>query len=291
MLKLVGVARSTYYYWKSLREKREDSKGKRRGKRPPGYCLSDTGERIRDEDIVLMIRELLVGECSCYGYKKITAHLRWQCRIRINKKKVYRLMQENGLLKPRNRKYAHRRRVDDRKVERPNQMWATDIKYGYIAGSGRTFYILNYLDVFSREVVGRYAGYSITSKIAVKTLDKAIRERGINPLGLILRSDNGSQYISEEFEEYCKIKGIYHEFTHARCPEENGHIEAYHGILEEELLSRTEFDSLEEAKAVLSDWEDFYNNRRLHWGLKLKTPRRVYFEYVNKIESVRERAS
>jgi len=57
------------------------------------------------------------------------------------------------------------------------------------------------------------------------------------------------------------------------------------------LLSRTEFDSLEEAKAVLSDWEDFYNNRRrLHWGLKLKTPRRVYFEYVNKIESVRERA-
>ena len=87
MLKLVGVARSTYYYWKSLREKREDSKGKRRGKRPPGYCLSETGERIKDEDVVLRIRELLMGECSCYGYKKITAYLRWQCRIRINKKK------------------------------------------------------------------------------------------------------------------------------------------------------------------------------------------------------------
>ncbi len=55
MLKLVGVARSTYYYWKSLREKREDSKGKRRGKRPPGYCLSETGERIKDEDVVLRI--------------------------------------------------------------------------------------------------------------------------------------------------------------------------------------------------------------------------------------------
>jgi putative transposase len=119
VLKLVGVARSTYYYWKSLREKREDSKGKRRGKRSWGYCLSDTGERIKDEDVVLRIRELLNGECSCYGYKNVTAYLRWQCRIRINKKKVYRLMQENGLLKPRNRKYAHRRRVDDRKVERP----------------------------------------------------------------------------------------------------------------------------------------------------------------------------
>ena len=57
----------------------------------------------------------------------------------------------------------------------------------------------------------------------------------------------------------------------------------YHGILEEELLGRSEFDSLEEAKAVLADWEDFYNKMRLHWGLKLKTPRQMYMEYVNKL--------
>lgn len=100
-------------------------------------------------------------------------------------------MRENGLLKPVNRKHAHRRRVDDRKVGRPNQMWATDIKYGYIAGKGRTFYIINYIDVFTRELVGSYADYSINSKKAVRALDKAIKDRGIDPLGLILRSDNG----------------------------------------------------------------------------------------------------
>jgi len=71
-------------------------------------------------------------------------------------------MRENGLLKPVNRKNAHRRRIDGRKVERPNQVWATDIKYGYIAGRGRTFYIINYIDVFTRELVGSYADYSIT---------------------------------------------------------------------------------------------------------------------------------
>ena len=65
----------------------------------------------------------------------------------------------------------------------------------------------------------------------------------------------------------------------------------YHGILEEELLSRSEFDSLEEAKAVLANWEDFYNNRRLHWGLKLKTPRQVYMEFVNKVGIVKEKVS
>ena len=87
-------------------------------------------------------------------------------------------------------------------------MWATDIKYGYIAGEGRTFYIINYIDVFTRELVGSYAGYNISSNTAIRTLDKSIRERGINPRGLILRSDNGSQYISQNFEEYCRIKGI-----------------------------------------------------------------------------------
>ena len=70
MLKLVGVARSTYYYWKSLREKREDSKGKRRGKRPPGYCLSETGERIKDEDVVLRIRELLMENAAVMGTRR-----------------------------------------------------------------------------------------------------------------------------------------------------------------------------------------------------------------------------
>lgn len=111
--------------------------------------MDETGKRVEDEEVVSIIRDLLSSECSSYGYKKITACLRWKFRKSINKKKVYRLMQENRLLKPRNRRYAHRRRVDERKVERPNQMWARDIKYGYIAGSsGWTFYILNYLDVF-----------------------------------------------------------------------------------------------------------------------------------------------
>lgn len=62
-------------------------------------------------------------------------------------------------------------------------------------------------------------------------------------------------------KEYCKIKGIYHEFTHSRCPEESGHAESYHGILEEELLSRSEFDSLEDARAALIDCEDSHINR------------------------------
>jgi putative transposase len=62
--------------------------------REPVQCKKDTaeGRKIKDEEIVSIIREVLSGECSCYGYKKVTAHLRVFYKIKINKKKVYRLM-------------------------------------------------------------------------------------------------------------------------------------------------------------------------------------------------------
>ena len=68
-------------------------------------------------------------------------------------------------------------------------------------------------------------------RIPVEQKLSAIKDRGIEPMDLINRSDNGSQYISSIYEAYCGLRGIYHEFTHARCPEENGHAEAYHGFL------------------------------------------------------------
>lgn len=271
------LSRSTYYFRKDFKRNNPEEKV-RRCKKPRGFSYLENGIVITDEEIVELIRDILGGECCCYGYKKVSEYLRVKKQILINKKKVYRLMHENGLLKPIKRKSAHRIRVDDRKIERPNQLWATDIKYGYISGEDRNFYILNYIDVFTREIVGYYAGYNCNTKDAARTLDMAIKQRGIDSLGLILRSDNGSQFISGVYEGYCGLKGIYHEFTHVRTPEENGHIESFHRILETEFLERNEFDTLEEAKAMLADWMDFYNKRRMHSALKFKSPSEFYQE-------------
>ena len=56
VLKLVKVASSMYYYWRSLKNNRGTTKGTRQGKRPPGYSLGETEERIKDEDIISKIR-------------------------------------------------------------------------------------------------------------------------------------------------------------------------------------------------------------------------------------------
>jgi hypothetical protein len=67
--------RSTYYHWKKNKNQRDTSEGNRKGRKPK-------------EEIVSIIREILSGECSCCGYKKVTAHLRVFYKIKINKKKV-----------------------------------------------------------------------------------------------------------------------------------------------------------------------------------------------------------
>lgn len=80
--------------------------------------------------------ELIEGDCFAYGYYKLTIALRKEYKLIINKKKVYRLCKELGILKhQREIKPKHPRRLArNRIVTAPNQLWEADIKYGYIAG-------------------------------------------------------------------------------------------------------------------------------------------------------------
>jgi putative transposase len=76
--------------------------------------------------------------------------------------------------------------------------------------------------------------------------------------GITLRNDNGSQFIAVAVREYLQEQGISQEFTHVATPEENYFIEAYHSILEKQLLQTLEFQDIEEAIAVFNRWRTFF---------------------------------
>ncbi len=82
------------------------------------------------------IVEILEDDNPAYGYQKLTIGLRHRHQLTINKKKFYRLCQEMELLWPqRQRKTRHPRHLPRNWViTRPNQLWQTDIKYGYVMG-------------------------------------------------------------------------------------------------------------------------------------------------------------
>lgn len=217
--------------------------------------------------------EAVEGDGAAYGYVKLTHWLRQEYGLVINKKKVYRLCKELDILRPQReiRRRPPRVLARSHEVTGPNQVWEADLKYGYIAGEDRFFYVLSVLDVYDRSVVGYHVGRRCEARHAVWALRQALALR--KPDGtLVLRTDNGPQFVSEVFHLACTELGVEHERIPSRTPNMNAHVEAYHRILEEECLSRYEFESFAEAYAAVTQFVAFYNHRRLHSGLHYLPP-------------------
>ncbi len=173
VLKICLVPRSTYYYRKSTpqRSKTEEIK---RGRPVPGYSWSKDGKRVSDARIKGYLKALIASEESVYGYRKLTWCLVRKYRLCINKKKVYRLCKELGILLPQREKRNQppRKLANNRVITGPNQLWQMDIKYGYIAGKRRFFYLASIIDVFDRNIVAYHKGKECSTKDILKVVKK-----------------------------------------------------------------------------------------------------------------------
>ena len=166
----------------------------------------------------------------------------------------------------------------------PLEYLTMDIKYVYIDEEDRYAYLLSVLDVCTRFVVGHTLKYSIKKADVVLLLDGILQ--GVKAKGIIIRNDNGSQFLAHNVRKYLKEMEVVQEFTHIATPEENAFIESLHSSLERELLKRSWFDSLYYARMKISDYYKIYNFRRKHRSLGRKSPYRyiktVFPEFADK---------
>lgn len=204
--------------------------------------------------------------------------------LTINKKKVYRMLDDLDMLQPQRRKRMKypRRLANTRVVDASNQLWEMDIKYGYIAGEHRFFFLLGVIDVFDRELVDYHFGLSCDGKHAAALIQRALWKRRLFDEGTrpVIRTDNGPQFICRAFEEACLTHQIEHERIPPKTPNKNAHIEAFHSLLESECLQRYEIADYADAHAIVTDYISFYNERRMHGSLRDFSP----MEYRKKIE-------
>ena len=214
------------------------------------------------------------------GYVKICKDLH-SYGFLINKKKVYRLMKEQHLLcgavirSSGEKRQFVRFRVQE--AVRPMEQLCMDIKYVYIQGEKRNALLLTILDVYTRSILAQVLWWRIRKEQVIWLLHKILRQHSTK--GITLRNDNGSQFIAHAVRDYLKEKEVQQEFTHIATPEENCFIEAYHSILEKQLLQTTEFQDIEEAIGVFNRWRSFYNNRRRHGSLGQHSPQDVWGAY------------
>lgn len=202
----------------------------------------------------------------------------------INKKKVYRLCKELGILKEQRQiTLKHPRRLArNRIITSVNQLREIDIKYGYIVGEDRFFYFMGIIDVYDRMIIDYHIGLTCEDRHAAHLIERALWKRKLlnTQIRPVIRTDNGPQFISNE--STCQALSIKHERIPHKTPNLNAHIEAFHSILERDCYSKHEFGSYTEAHKTVTEFIDFYLHRYLHGSLKDMPPDQFHEMVVNK---------
>ena len=186
-------------------------------------------------------------------------------------------MRPQRVLKPyRPGKIGHKR-----KATNSNQHWEIDLKYGYIKGISQFFYQMSIIDIFDRTIVESHIGLSAKAKDAARIVSIAAQKRNIQPGQLVIRSDNGPQFRAKAFAKKLQELGIIHERIPVNSPNLNAYIESFHSILEDECYSRHEFETFQEAYEEVSQYLDYYNNRRRHGSIGYQAPAVYYQKHRN----------
>lgn len=271
VLSYTGLSSSSFYY---------QSRNGQRGRKPSQYTFTLDGKRVYNEQVVDEIKTLLEQKFVDYGYIKVTWWLRYNKGYMINFKKVYRLMRQEKLLYPQRLTSRFPRNWaswDGPDLQHPFAYWQFDIKYVYIAGMKRNALLLTVLDVDSRWILGHYLGWNIR-KEHVKALFGQILQQYDLPESITARSDNGSQFIARMVREYLAQMHVTQEFTRPATPQQNGHVEAWHSIVDRSICKKMELADLNEAMQTFKEFIDFYNTERIHSGIGYKSPRQYLIE-------------
>lgn len=154
---------------------------------------------------------------------------------------------------------------------RPFECLEMDLKMVWIPKAGKNAYLLSIIDVHTRKVLKDYFSFSIKQDKVTTFLSEVFLDYQY-PESVVIRSDNGSQFIAKSVREYLGLIGVQQEFTHVATPEENVHIEAYHGILKKEVFNRVDYSTFGDIEIRLKREVEFYNNIRLHGLLGRITP-------------------
>jgi putative transposase len=282
VLEAAGLSRSSYYY----RPSGDDQRHTNSGRPVPGYTLNRDGTMVLDTSILAMIRSFRdrVEYANAGGVRKLKYLLRRTYGIYVNEKKVWRICRENRLLlaRRRSRGIARRHIAKNRVVTGPNQVWQFDLKFGYVDGENRFFFVLAFIDVFSRKVVGHHIGLSCKGGDLCFVLRSALLREGIESGHLlVIRSDNGTQMTCREFATYLeKLEmSLHHEFIPVQTPNKNAHIESFFSILELEFLRVRYFRTFAEAYEETNKFIRFYNEERIHGSIGYITPAEALEKY------------
>ncbi|MBA6135414.1 IS3 family transposase [Pseudomonas juntendi] len=256
LLKLAGLARSTYYYQRKL------------------MAAGDKLTALKDR-----IREIQQRHKGRYGYRRMTATLH-SVGHAVNSKVVRRLMAELDLkCTVRVKKYKSYRgepgRIAPNKMERkftaeePNRRWVTDVTEFKVAGE--KLYLSPVLDLFNGEIVAHQIDTSPHYPLVGQMLEQALSRlpEGARPM---LHSDQGWQYQYYRYRNRLEEMGLEQSMSRKGNCLDNARMESFFGTLKTEMYHGQRFARIEDLSAAIDEYIDYYNHDRIKMGLAGLSP-------------------
>jgi transposase InsO family protein len=262
LCQILGVARSSYYYWTSTAPAR-------------------AARQATDAVLARQIRAIHTADTT-YGVPRITAELRDR-GTPVNHKRVERVMRAIGLQGLRLRRRTRTTIPDPAAAKAPdlirrdftapatNQRYVGDITYLPVGERG-FLYLATVIDLHSRRLAGWAIADHMRTELIIDALNAAQRTRG-SLAGAIFHSDHGAQYTSKDFAAVCKAAGVRQSMSKVGSSADNALAESFNATFKRETLQgRRAFTDEHDARLTSFRWLHRYNTVRRHSKLGQQSP-------------------
>ena len=274
MCKIAGVSRSGYYAWlraASVRQSREE-------------------QDQRDYALIL-------EAYNFRGYKKGARSIYMRLLhltppVRMNRKKIRRIMRKYGLVCPVRTPNPYRKLMKDMQTSHvaPNEVkrnfrqgvrkvLLTDITYLFYRGG--VCYLSTILDAFTHEILAYRLSESLKVEFVIETVEELSDRYGATlDESVIVHSDQGCHYTSNAFIKKLKDEHFVQSMSRKGNCWDNAPQESFFGHMKDEIKEAiAEQDSFAGVERIVDDWIDYYNHDRYQWELEKLSPCE-YYEYV-----------
>ena len=269
---VLGVSTSGFYAWK---------------KRPPSKRAKD------DARLAVEVAALHKRSHRTYGSPRVHADLKASGK-RVGKKRVARLMRDQGLRALQKRKFrkttdsAHAFEVAPNVLARnfetsaPNEAWVGDVTF--VATAEGWLYLAVLIDLFARRVVGWATSASNDTALVLAALDAAVTRRRPPP-GLVHHSDRGSTYAADDYRRALEQHELVASMSRKGDCWDNAVAESFFATLRAERLDHVRLETREHGTRVIGEYiESFYNPVRRHSNNGLTSP--IEFELKSKVAAL-----
>ena len=273
MCELAGVSRSGYYNW----------------------IRSESARQLREEQDMADFQRILKAY-NYRGYAKgaRSIHMRLLHEgVRMNLKKIRRLMKKFGLFCPIRKANPYRRiakdlrtnAVADNRVNRefrqhgPRKILLTDITY--LPYDGKFAYLSVIKDAHTEQVLSYVVSGSLEVDFVLKTVELLMKNHGATlDTEVLIHSDQGCHYTSVRFRELINSYQLRQSMSRRGNCWDNAPQESFFGHMKDELADRIEnWQNIDDIRADIDDWIDYYNNDRGQWNLGKLSPNE-YYTYI-----------